>query len=102
MLDEVQDDGHSYRKHLERAAARGHQRAAEKLQGPGVPPELEYLLEWHMELRMARQYGQMGFAQSLTWADVHGWASLTGRRPNRLEALALMQLDVAHRAPAKD
>lgn len=79
----------------------GRKAAAEKLRGPGKPPELAYLLEWHGELEWGRQIKQWGL-QGFTWRDVQAWADLTQRRPSRQETKALMMIDLAKRFPGDE
>lgn len=98
MLDERQNDGHTYRTHLENAARRGRKEAQDKLKGPGAPPELQYLLDWWGELKWGRRAGINGL-EWFTWLDIQAWAALTERRITRREARALMMLDLASLNP---
>ena len=100
-LNEKQDDGSTYRSHLEAAVRQGRKGYAKKLQGPEVPAELTYLLGWFNELEWGRRVGQFG-KEGFSWLDIKAWSELTGRRVAPQEVMALMRLDVASRFPGEE
>jgi hypothetical protein len=75
-------------------AKKGNKEAIKALDGPEAPEELGYLVDWYWQV-------VQGLREALTWADVRAWAELTGRRPEPMEAEALMRIDVAMRYPGE-
>lgn len=67
-------------------------RAAELLQGPGLPAEAAYLWEWFLELSAARPSGGFG-PSAIAYSEILAWAQLTGRRPVPWEVRWIGHLD---------
>jgi hypothetical protein len=88
------EDPRPVRWHLEKLAKKGNKEAIKALDGPEAPEELGYLIDWYWQV-------VQGLREALTWADVRAWAELTGRRPEPMEAEALMRVDVAMRHPGE-
>jgi hypothetical protein len=69
-------------------------RAAELLEGPGLPLEAAYLWGWFLELSVTRPAGGLGGGPSaIAYTEMLAWAQLTGRRPAPWEVEWLGHLD---------
>lgn len=91
-------DGHSYRQHVERAAAAGSKVAQAELQGPVLPMSCAHVWAWFLELAAARSANGTSL-NPVGFADIDAWARLTGRRPTPWEVGALRALDTVWLAP---
>ncbi len=86
------------RVHLQAAAARGIQRAKDRLRGPEFPEPLRYLYDWFHELLAGRGVDMNGL-MPLSFTELDAWARQTRRRPEPHEVRALFLLDAATRHP---
>jgi hypothetical protein len=100
MREPVEGTKHSVRAHLEAAAERGSESAAQTLAGPEIPEALEYLWEWFSELDGVRTFnGMNGLPEPITYAAIDAWARLTGRSPTPEEVQSLVLIDGVFRQP---
>ena len=70
------------------------------LDGPPIPLELAYLLEWFTDLERMRNVSETGL-MAIGWQEVEAWAHLTDRRLLPYEVEALAMLDYATRFPGE-
>lgn len=64
----------------------------EDLDGPEIPPQMEHLWEWFLELHGARGYGHNG-PQPISYGEIEAWASLCNKEPSQWEVKLLRRLD---------
>lgn len=61
---------------------------------PEVPPEVEHLWHWYLELR-----GACG--ESIEWSSIDAWARRMDIEPEPHEVSALLAIDAKYRSPKK-
>jgi hypothetical protein len=94
-LEELQHDQRPLRAHLAPLAKRGDRDALALLQAPRYPERYAHVIGWFFEIHSRRSVGQYGPA-SLSWLDIHAWASLTGRKPSPWELRVIGRLDATY------
>lgn len=99
-MRQTQKDGHPLRQHWE-AAVRMGRKTLEELEGPPIPPQLDYLFDWLLELDRARDHG-MGGPKPFSYPQLESWARLTGREPEPHEVEALIYLGLVLAYPPAD
>lgn len=100
ILEKEDEQGTSYRSHLEAAAHQGSVFARKRLEdAPACPEGLSYLKGWAYGLVGRCGYGPDGTASPLTHTEVESWARLLDLRLEPYEVTALMELDRALRNP---
>lgn len=70
------------------------------LDGPPIPWELAYLLEWFGDLERMRNVSEAGL-MAIGWREIEAWARLTDRKLLPYEVDALAMLDYAARFPGE-
>ena len=98
ILDATEDDGTSYRSHLELKARKGDHWAVNQLLGPDEPETLYYLVEWVYGL-CGRSGASMSGIAPLSYGTISDWSRLMGTSPTDLEVQALILLDGVIRNP---
>ena len=98
-LDTRNEDGTTLREHLEAAekASPGVTRGV--LKRATMPPELEFLWLWYLDLSTSRQYaGMSGSPLRLTHTEILAWATLhqIALEPWQLRAIRLIDSHHVH------
>jgi hypothetical protein len=76
------------RAHLELLATRGNADAQARLDGPGAPDELRYLLALADEFSQGLRLGMNGLEAS--WVDLQAWSAMAGHVLESEEARAVL------------
>jgi hypothetical protein len=85
MLSEKQEDGKTYRDHLE-ALSKRRGITHPDLIGPDLPDAFKYIWNWFCELSSSSD-------GSLTYREIEAWSRLTGARPTPAEVKLIMAME---------
>ena len=101
LLDKRQEDGSTWREHLEAAIRKGSRKAQQTIEGTEPPETMLYLMEWAYAL-CGRSGATMGGLAPLSYTTIRDWADLMGIDVTALETRALLVLDAVIRNPEID
>lgn len=90
LLEEKQEDGKTYKIHLEALSAR-RGKPHPDLIGPEMPEAGQHIWQWFCALAAASPEG-------ITYREIEAWSRLTGHQPTPQEVRLIMQLEGKRRA----